>query len=216
MVKQYPLGWEHAPSMALEDFLVSSSNQYAYNAIAHVDQWPHPALCIFGPKDSGKTHLSHAFARLFQRPVFITPDMSFDQVKDHDAWIIEDIDQTQYHEDMIFHLYNWSKENNRKLLLTAQKPPSQWTVKLPDLKSRFGLMDVQEISEPDDALLELIYYKLFSDRQIMVDPSLVKYLLLHVERSFSAATNIVIHLDREALARKCKVSRHLAIEVLRG
>ena len=67
----------------------------------------------------------------------------------------------------------------------------------------------------DDALLRAIIVKLFADRQLAVDDSLVTYLVTRIERSFAAARAAVDALDREALRLKRPVTRALAAELLR-
>jgi len=56
--------------------------------------------------------------------------------------------------------------------------------------------------------------KLFYDRQIRVDETVVDFLALRLERSFEAAQKIVAALDREGLARGRPVTRPLAAAVL--
>ena len=56
--------------------------------------------------------------------------------------------------------------------------------------------------------------KLFADRQLGVDGSLVGYLATRIERSFAAARAAVEALDREALRLKRPVTRALAAELL--
>ena len=58
-------------------------------------------------------------------------------------------------------------------------------------------------------------FKLFSDRQLVVDPAVIAYIALRIERSLDAASAIVAALDREALARGKPVTRAMAGEVLR-
>ena len=53
------------------------------------------------------------------------------------------------------------------------------------------------LAPPDDALLRAVLVKLFADRQLAVDESLIGYLLApRIERSFAAA--------REAVARSTR------------
>ena len=56
--------------------------------------------------------------------------------------------------------------------------------------------------------------KLFVDRQLVVDTSVVDYIALRIERSLAEAAEVVAALDREALSRGRRVSRPLAAEIL--
>jgi chromosomal replication initiation ATPase DnaA len=59
-----------------------------------------------------------------------------------------------------------------------------------------------------------VLVKLFVDRQLVVDTSVVDYIALRIERSLAKASEIVSLLDREALSRGRRVSRAIAAEVL--
>jgi chromosomal replication initiation ATPase DnaA len=60
-----------------------------------------------------------------------------------------------------------------------------------------------------------VIVKLFADRQLAVEESLVAYLVTRIERSFAAARMAVERLDREALRLKRPVTRALAGELFR-
>jgi chromosomal replication initiation ATPase DnaA len=57
--------------------------------------------------------------------------------------------------------------------------------------------------------------KLFADRQLAVDESLVGYVAMRIERSFAAARNVVARLDDEAMRHQRPLTRALAAELLR-
>ena len=58
---------------------------------------------------------------------------------------------------------------------------------MPDLASRLRALPVVALTAPDDALLRAVLVKLFADRQLAVDESLVAFLATRIERSFAAA-----------------------------
>jgi chromosomal replication initiation ATPase DnaA len=70
------------------------------------------------------------------------------------------------------------------------------------------------IAPPDEALLRALLVKLFSDRQLSVEPHVISFLALRIERSAEAARLIVAEIDRLALASHRKVTRALAAEAL--
>jgi chromosomal replication initiation ATPase DnaA len=59
-----------------------------------------------------------------------------------------------------------------------------------------------------------VLVKLFADRQLAVEPHLVAYIAVRMERSMEAAARIVDQIDRAAMASHRKVTRALAAEVL--
>ena len=79
--------------------------------------------------------------------------------------------------------------------------PTRWGLRTPDLLSRLRLAPSVSLDAPDDALLKAVLVKLFVDRQLVVDTSVVDYIALRIERSLARAAEIVAALDREALSR---------------
>jgi chromosomal replication initiation ATPase DnaA len=114
----------------------------------------------------------------------------------------------------MFHLLNMAAEKGAFVLITAQKNPDHWGLATPDLLSRLRRAPAVAIATPDEAFLRAILVKLFYDRQIRVDETVVDFLALRLERSFEAAQKIVAALDREGLARGRPVTRPLAAAVL--
>ncbi len=100
------------------------------------------------------------------------------------------------------------------MLLTCEKPPDQWGLRTADLVSRLRLAPSVSIGAPDDALLKAVLVKLFVDRQLVVDTSVVDYIALRIERSLARAAEFVTLLDKEALSRGRRVSRAIAAEIL--
>ena len=84
-----------------------------------------------------------------------------------------------------------------------------------DLASRLRALPVVALTAPDDALFRAVLVKLFADRQLAVDESLVSFLTTRIERSFAAARAAVARLDREALRLQRPVTRALAGELFR-
>ena len=107
---------------------------------------------------------------------------------------------TRLDERALFHLLNLMREEEAYVLITAREAPGSWNVTLPDLMSRLRAIPSVRLSPPDDALLRALLIKLFADRQLAVDESLVGYLTTRIERSFAAAREAVEALDCEASA----------------
>ncbi|MED5423417.1 MAG: DNA replication protein, partial [Pseudomonadota bacterium] len=53
---QIPLDLKHRTAYGREDFLISPCNQDAAAWIDKWPDWPAPALMLYGPAASGKTH----------------------------------------------------------------------------------------------------------------------------------------------------------------
>jgi chromosomal replication initiation ATPase DnaA len=204
------------PSLGGEDFLVSRSNEQAVTLINAWPDWPNPIAVLSGPQGSGKTHLvnvwraisgavsfpasalTDAVARVLERPAPIA---------------IEDFDQARVDEHTAFHLLNLARERRFDLLITGRRPPGEWTIGLPDLRSRLRSAALVTIDEPDEALLSAVLVKLFADRQLSVEPGVIGYVMRRMERSMAAAQSLVEALDRAALVERRAVTRALAAKL---
>ena len=131
------------------------------------------------------------------------------------ALLIEDVDRIGQAEDRLFHLVNAALQNGVWTLLTARAAPEAWDLKTPDLLSRLRLAPVIRLEAPDIELTEAVLFKLFSDRQLQVEPRVVAYIAVRIERSLGEARKLVDTLDREALALGRRVTRAMASELLR-
>jgi len=209
LATQIPLELKHKPSFDLADFVVSSSNEEAFYLVEREAVWPTHAAALIGPSGCGKSHLGQAWAAQNQGIVF-APEMDVATLQASSYVLVEDVETAGYSEEQLFHLFNWTRENGGKILFTAEKAPNLWEISLPDLVSRLATLTVGRISEPDDELLTVLLVKLFSDRQMQVDMTVIGYVLPRIERSFAAAQSFVERLDQAALAGKTKVSRKLA------
>ncbi len=100
------------------------------------------------------------------------------------------------------------------MLLTSRKAPGEISITLPDLRSRLRALPLLRIDAPDEGLLKAVLVKLFADRQLAVEPHVVAYLALHMERSMEAASQVVEATDRLSLAMQRKVTRAIAADAL--
>lgn len=213
--KQIPLELPHKPSFDMADFIVSASNEAAFSVVDGWPDWPHHAIALVGPAASGKTHLAKAWAKR-ANALEIKPSDEIDAIAPGCNVLVDGADIPDRNDDTLFHLFNWTKETGGHLLVTGRAAPNLWDAKLPDLRSRLATIPVVEISEPDDHLLMVLLVKLFSDRQLQVDLAVVDYIIKRIERSFTAAKELVDAIDRHALADKRKITRALAKTCLEG
>ena len=117
-------------------------------------------------------------------------------------------------ETTLFHLYNIMKEENRTMLLTMRMAPTHAAFCIPDLASRLRAAPATAIQTPDDTLLAAILVKLFADRQLQISHDVIMYLLPRMERSFSAAHELVDIADKLALSERRAISVPLMRRVL--
>ena len=206
----------HRAAMGLEDFLVSESNAAAVALVDRWPDWPIGAAVISGPKGSGKTHLANVWLLRSNATVFSASAIARDDVPSiaaAGAVIIEDV-QSRTDEAALFHLLNLVREQRLQVLLTTDTAPGDLDIGLPDLHSRLKALPLASIDAPDDALLRAVLVKLFADRQLSVEPHIIDYVLVRMERSMSAAERFVAEADRQALVLQRRVTRAIAAAAL--
>lgn len=215
---QLPLEFPHEISLGVEDFFISPSNEPAYDLIEAWPNWPKRTLLLVGPAGSGKTHLSTIWSHAASAVIFHGDQLSREAVPkfaEHDALVIEDLPGAALDDTALFHLLNLVNDQRRHLLMTASEFPASWGVSLPDLASRLRAVPVMELGLPDEALLRAVLVKLFADRQLAVEESVISYLLPRMERSIAAARRLVDVVDRTALTERAPVTRPFVAKVLR-
>lgn len=215
--KQLALDLPLDPRFGREDFLVSPSNEAAYGLIEHWPDWPDTILLLRGPRGSGKSHLASIWATVAKAWTAAAVEITAERVPhlvSNGAVVVEDADRGGRDEAALFHLLNLARERRAFLLVTCELPPDRWGLHTPDLLSRLRLAPSVTLDAPDDALLKSVLVKLFVDRQLVVDTTVVDYIALRIERSLGRAAQIVAELDREALSRGRRISRPIAAAVL--
>jgi len=191
--RQLALALPHTESFAREDFLVGEPNYSALATIERWPDWPGRALLLIGPEGSGKSHLAGIWAeiagarRIAARALGETDLLA---ALATGALVVEDV-QGALDERAMFHLLNLTREEEGFVLITARAPVPSWNVGLPDLASRLRAIPSVTLAAPDDATLRAVLVKLFADRQLAVDESLIAYIVTRVERSFAAAREAV-------------------------
>ena len=206
----------HRQALGREDFLVTSSNAGAVALIDAWPSWPSNAALLTGPAGSGKSHLAQVWR---QRSNALIANASALTIEDAPAMLatgalaIEDA-TTSMNERALFHLLNLAKQQANSVLITARTPPEAWKIGIVDLLSRLRALPLLEILPPDDDLLGGVLVKLFLDRQIAVEESIIKFMLSRMPRSLAAARVLVAEIDRRALEEHAEVTRLLVGKIL--
>ena len=215
------LGFDLPARAALgrDDFFVSDANAMALALVDGWLNWTGNKLAIIGPEGSGKTHLAHVWAAQSGARIVDATSLSKDAVPDlaQGPIAVENVPaiaQNAAAQDALFHLHNLTLAEGHSLLVTGISEPKHWGLTLPDLKSRLEGTTTAVLKEPDDALLSILLAKLFVDRQLTPNTETIAYMVKHMDRGFAEARRLVREIDQASLAKKRKVSRALAAEVM--
>ncbi|MCP5087978.1 MAG: hypothetical protein GY952_14385 [Rhodobacteraceae bacterium] len=201
------------------DFFVSAANELAVKAVENWQNWPLGKTILLGPPGAGKTHLAHIWAGLAGGGVMSAVELadSGNEGLAKTPLCLDDVHLiagNSQAEEALFHLHNLMQENGTPLLMTGSGSTALWGIVLPDLASRLQGSNIVELRSPDDPLLSALLIKLFSDRQLRIEPGLVTYLLPRMDRSFAEVHKLVAKLDQEALQNKRRIGVRMAGKTL--
>ena len=149
--------------------------------------WPAASLALVGPEGSRQEPSRRDLgagsrrARCCRRARSTTPIC---RRRSRPArWCSRICAEGAFDERALFHLLNLAREQGAFVLLTARdRAGAAGASALPDLASRLRALPAVALAAPDDALLRAVIVKLFADRQLAVDESLVAYLA-HPDRA---------------------------------
>ncbi len=210
----------HRPALGREDYLVAPSNRVAVDWVDRWPDWPQPGLALYGDPGAGKTHLTHVWrsrsgavaldshALLEAEPPELLGDAGACVLDDAEAlWGSATSPKAgsdqealrQEGERRLLHVFNMMTQRGGHILFASRGAPARWPIALPDLRSRLAALPAVALGPPDEQLIEAVLVKLFADRQLAVEPAVLRYLLRRMERSFAAARSVVAAIDRESL-----------------
>lgn len=214
----HQLSFDLPPQVALgpDDFFVSAANEQAFAMVCDWPDWPAGKLALIGPPGSGKSHLARVWQSLAHAQIVQAATLTPTSMPPAGTYlVIEDLHALPATaEEHLFHLHNHLAQTGGRLLLTDTHPPSRWTIALPDLASRMQGTAVIRLDDPDDRLLAALLMKLFADRQLAPPPDVITYLAARIERSHTAAAQVVALLDAVALRDKRELTRAFVRAVL--
>lgn len=216
MIRQLAFDLAGSEAMTRADFFVAPSNALALQAVEGWRDWPGAKLLLLGPEGAGKTHLAHVWANAADAVILDAGALGKIDIAALAGRrvAVEDAQLIGAAEAALFHLHNVVTTGGGALLLTADTAPRDWGLRLADLLSRLQAAPVARLEAPDEGLLSAVLIKLFADRQLVVAPNLIPYLVSRMPRSVGAARALVAALDTAALAEGRAVTRVLAGEVL--
>ena len=213
-MQQLSLLLEHRRLLGREDFLVSQCNVEAVEWIDSYPEWEgNWAVVVLGDKSSGKTHLSWLFSEKTGAKIYdakeICEELFSDIVPIASALVIENIDEIIGNfnaEETLFHIINYADECKTKLLLTSEKAFSLLDFKLNDLRTRLQSFPVAHIYSPDDEFLKALLVKQFLEKDIIVAPDVIEYIVKHIPRDTVSVCYVVEQADLLSFEEKHRIT----------
>lgn len=215
MEKQLFFDIEEQPSFDLQDFIVSSSNQIAYDYIQKWPEWSGNLIFLVGESGVGKTHLANIWLKKANGIKLDEKNIDSDYIKMNQNILIEDFDNIKYDLTSLFHIINAIKEKNGYIIFTCREKPANLDIALPDLSSRLRSATPIFIDKPDDSLLEAIIIKLFSDKKIIIDSRVTSYIIQRVNRSVPEIIRLINNINYKSMEEKRGVTIPLVNKVFK-
>lgn len=229
------------PSHTFDNFVVGSSNQFAFVAAKSVSEKPgetYNPLFIYGGVGLGKTHLMQAVGNVFQnqgKSVIYTSveqflndftrhmrNQTMDRFKDKyrkcDVLLIDDVQflsnkiQTQ---EEFFHTFESLKNENKQIILTADKHPKQIAGLEARLKSRFEWGLVTDIQPPELETKIAIINKKCEINRVQLSKEVVNYIATIIDNNAREIEGILSKLHAYAQLMHVDVSLDFAQNVLK-
>lgn len=217
--------------LTFDNFIVGSSNKFAYAAAQAVASTPGQAynpLFIYGNSGLGKTHLLNAICtevkknnpkskiiyircedftnELIQSIERKTTTQFHDKYRTADILLIDDIQflagKTQTQEEF-FHTFNNLYEENKQIVLTSDRPPKEIALLEDRIKNRFEWGLLADIQPPDIETRMAIIKRKASDLKLSLPDEVVQYIAEKIKNNVRQLEGAVKKLN--AL---CTISGH--------
>ncbi len=189
-MSQIALPFDWPADAEKSDFLITGCNREAAEHLEHWGRWPVRATVLVGPRKSGRSLLGRIFAA------------------NTGGSVIDDAEIQS--EAAIFHAWNEAQNGGMPLLILTQRAPTEWPVRLPDLKSRLGATPLVAIYDPDILLCEQLIMHLLGRRGIAVPPDVARFIAARMERTYIEIQRVVDALDQAALSSKRAITKPFA------
>lgn len=198
------------------DFVVSECNFIAYEKVSKKQYPSSHLLGLIGDRNTGKTHLTSVFRSINPTASLIgNHNLKIDDLLSFSAhsFIIDDA-HTIKDEKAFFHLINIARQRKGIIFFTATSPPSEWKIRLPDLKSRLCSAELIYLQPIDSILYQNILEKLFSDRQIIVSSDIIDYALDYIKADIDSFKEFVECFDNLLLSHQRSPTKSFVLKVL--
>ena len=192
-----------APPLGFADLVVSPCNAGAFRVIRRPTNWPMPALCLLGERESGLTTAAKAWALDLPATYIRVEDFDRASHTQIEAWandhtVVDGADRAKSLDNLLS-LINLSERKRARVLLTANTPPKMWATRNPDLRSRLNAMPIAKIEAPDEEML--IARLVASCRRdfIRLSPEVIRFLGPRLGRSYAGIEDYVRRLTSAVL-----------------
>jgi chromosomal replication initiation ATPase DnaA len=199
---QTAFDFPEVPSYKIDDFIVTKNNKAVFEKILG---WPNSwedssfpyFLLLYGPNNSGKTHLANIWLQNANATIF-AKHQSIETLDLRGNILVENIDDASWLETDLFHIFNFCHETKRFCLFTSSMFPLDF--KLADLSSRIKSIDRSCISQADLETVKILLSKEFSKRSLQIEQKVIEQLAEIIPTNFASPAKAVDLLNQTSLA----------------
>jgi chromosomal replication initiator protein len=199
------------PKYTLSSFIVGKDNRLPHAASMAVSNMPggiYNPLYIYGSTGLGKTHLCQAIGNEILKAYpdmvvkyltaerFVTDVVEAigkrnmqkfkDQYRNIDVFLIDDVQffaKKDSSQQEFFHTFNFLYDQNKQIVLTSDRPPSELDGLDGRLTSRFGMGMVVELLMPDYETRVAILRQKCREFEVIIDPDVLNFIATNIEGS---------------------------------
>ena len=217
--RQLTLNVQLRDEATLDNFYCAPSNQQMVAALrSQHDTNGEPFIYLFGPADSGKSHLLQGACHLAGSSSLYLPLAElagFDPsevlhgVESMALVCLDDIDAVMGNEQWelaLFDFFNRARDAGCRLLFSAPAAPRVVPVDLPDLRSRLSWGSVYQLQSANDEVKQDIFCFRAGRRGLQVPSEVASYIVTRAPRALSALLDLLDQLDAASLAEKRSLS----------
>lgn len=226
------------PSYTFENFVVGSSNKFAYQYAVQASRYPaqqYNPLYIYGAPGLGKTHLLYAITNEIMKynPGFNiiyvkgedftnelveaiqkrTPIQFREKYRKADVLLMDDVQFIAGREstqEEFFHTYNALYETGKQIIMTSDKPPKDIKALEERLRSRFESGPIVKIDPPDIELRTAIIKKKFEIVNIDISNEVIIYLSENIKDNIRQIEGIIKKMNAYCLMNNQKITLDIA------
>lgn len=220
MSRQLPLRLTFIAEHGFEEFHPGGNAETVSHLRRCAEGLSEALIFLWGAEGQGKTHLLHACCRQAHQSGQAVSYLPLQTLQDYGEAVLDDLEHQQLvclddlhclagveaWERAIFRLFNRVREMNHRLIISAQIPPAELPIRLPDLKTRLGwglTLMLRPLSDEDKlAALSLHAQTLGLDLPHQVG----RFLLSHHRRDLAGLCRLIEELDHATLAAKRKLT----------